>query len=184
MSWLCKVLLISCLLTITADDIGAEDPAPAREEELQEDKLLDILPPEAAEAPIDSKVLEKAFRELMARFVEDNAKDIGPDAAKKMASEESLAAMVKSLRHEFLSFLRTTAQQERKWENGKFDDRAATLRAKKTVRVLADFDTALPTVCTWAIKQIEGGRLRGAELEVATQLLMVPLAKLISSLQE
>ena len=50
--------------------------------------------------------------------------------------------------------------------------------------VLEDFDTSLPTVTVWTVKQIEDGKLRGAELEVATQMLMIPLAKLIYNLQE
>ncbi len=174
---------------IAAPVMCAEDATTEQSDNQQRDainvlKRLTLLKPEAAKSLADSQVLEQAFRKMMVRFAKENAKDFGPKKVKQITTRESLTGMIKSLRRELPTFLRTKAQQERKWVSGEFDDRSAAALAKKIVSVLEDFDTSLPTVTVWTVKQIEDGKLRRAELEVATQMLMIPLAKLIYNLQE
>jgi hypothetical protein len=188
-SYFMPYLVPLCLLMIAAPVMCAEDTTTEQSDNQQRDainvlKRLKLLKPEAAKSLADSQVLEKAFRKMMVRFAKENAKDLGPKKVKQITTIESLTDMIKSLRRELPTFLRTIAQQERKWVSGEFDDRSAAALAKKIVSVLEDFDTSLPTVTVWAVKQIEDGKLRGAELEVATQMLMIPLAKLIYNLQE
>ena len=134
---------------------------------------------------VESKVLEKAFNDLFTPFVKEHIKDRDPEAIKKLGKPEDAVAKLREMfRRENRLFFRATPDQQRQWKKGEFDDRAAKARAEKIVKVLADFDVALPNVSVWVIKKIEGGKLSGAELEIAARTLVLPLSKLVHQLSE
>lgn len=68
-------------------------------------------------------------------------------------------------------FLRVSVDVEAQWKRNQFDEAGAGERIKAAVRVFQEFDVEIPAMNGILVKQYDSGKLKGARLELAAQLL-------------
>ncbi|HEY3322557.1 MAG TPA: hypothetical protein VGP72_19005 [Planctomycetota bacterium] len=63
-----------------------------------------------------------------------------------------------------------SAAQEERFKKGTFDDADATTRLKAAIKILQSINVDMPVTTVYAMRQLEGGKLRGARLEICARL--------------
>ena len=128
--------------------------------------LRSALPP----TRVSSDVLGGAAVRILADFVVAQKQATGkiPPGA---TEANFVIAFFEGLKATYPELLRVSAEQEKRYAAGMFDDANAAVRAKSAIAKLADAEAALPKLTQFVVTQLQAGKLSGAKLAFAARLL-------------
>lgn len=132
---------------------------------------------------VESKVLKAELRKLIATAMNAESND-SSSAPTDEAIDRRLALVIDNARQQTPKFLRVWPEQERRFEQGEFDDTRARKRLKSAINTLVDFDAKLPVLCERLLREDRAKPLQSAQLELAYQLFNMGSAKLEKLLSE
>jgi hypothetical protein len=137
--------------------------------------------PQEGEELTASKVLRNGFDRILEGFPTKN----GPDQSleKVKVSEIKLLQRIAQLRDVYPAFLNTSAQQERRFELGEFDEVSTLQSIRKTLQTLEDFGVELHPLTVYVVEQYRADGYRGVQLEVTKHLLDFERANLKKNLK-
>ncbi len=142
---------------------------------------LELGPDLAKVKPIESRVLRQEFGRLLGDAVAAR-KQAGGEMPEGWDTPEFMPAMIERFTKEFPGLLLVTPEREKRLAAGKFDDADAAKALNRTIEVLDDFEVELPWLCQYVVEQFEAGKLKGARLELASRLMLVPIKQLTTDL--
>jgi len=128
-----------------------------------------------------SPVLRNGYTRIVEDFLTENGRDGSPQKAN--VSEIRLLQMIAQSRAVSPAFLKTSPQQEQRFERGEFDEVSTLQNIQKNLQMLTDFDLKLQPMTAHAVQQFRADEYRGVQLEVTKQLLEIEVARLIRNLQ-
>jgi hypothetical protein len=128
-----------------------------------------------------SPVLRNGYTRIVEDFLTENGRDGSPQKAN--VSEIRLLQMIAQSRAVFPAFLKTSPQQEQRFERGEFDEVSTLQNIQKNLQMLTDFDLKLQPMTAHAVQQFRADEYRGVQLEVTKQLLEIEVARLIRNLE-
>ncbi len=128
--------------------------------------------------------VSETLKTEMSKLIEETVKAAkkSGDAAKTADSKTVFALLLAQIRDTNPLFLYVEPEQENAWKANKFDEKAANVRIQGSIKLLADYNVALPRLHQRLIKEFHAGTLTGVRRELAAELLEAQVAKFVQGL--
>ena len=126
--------------------------------------------PTFADAPRESDVLGAGMMRMLADFVTSEANRTG-QWPPRATQPEFIVQFLEGLQTLDPALLRTSREEEARFEKGQFDDANNRSRLSAAVKELADLGATLPAFSAFVVTRAQAGKLQGAQLEAARRLI-------------
>ncbi|HYG74054.1 MAG TPA: hypothetical protein VEK08_03530 [Planctomycetota bacterium] len=128
-----------------------------------------------------SELLIKTYRKIMMEVFELMKTDRRlPPTSTESDINARIDATVENLKK--TDFFKVTAEQQKKFEAGEFNDAENNERLQEMIKFLQGTKIEMPAPTVYSIQEFQAGRLKGAELEVCRRLVALNVEKLKSIL--